>query len=900
MKRQFTRLFIALMSLVFVAGLALIPAKTVRAEQDAEIKLGKTVATDLKADNVWWLKYDSKSDNMVRIKSSGSLSVTVSVYEGSKNGTWLGNDSYGAGDMYGNFSFTTFFEKNKTYYIKVNPTNSGPVSVTDTKVTLTDVTDSERVVKFDSSSFPDDVFRSYIEEHFNLRKDGYLTKDEIALAKQINVSYKDITTMKGIEYMTEVEVLTCGGNDITSLEIKNNKKLQSLDCSQNKSMTSLKISNCKALESLNCSNCKLSKLDASGCSKLLTLICEYNPMASLTLGNLPVLMGLKCQSCQLSSLNLGGCKALERFDCSNNQLTSLDVSGCEDLILLYCYKNKISSLKLNRNIEELNCRSNDIKTLDVKDREYLRDLRCESNSFTTLDISGCPFIEAAYYEGELSSVTHLYELTITSFTCRFGVDSNVSVKGSGSNSDRVVEIIKANFPDTNFRNIISNYDKDGDGWLSKLELQTIKDLSVSDQEIEKLTGIEYLTYLEELGCSGNKLTSLDISANTRLTSLSCSNNLLTKLDVSNNKELIFLNCDYNKLTSLNVSKNTKLEGISFYSNSISSIDISNNSQLSTMVCFDNKISKLDISNNPLLVKAYKEGDKRDVSVNGKSVDVYTNRSANSILIIDPSTAIESDKPVTLTLDKKEANVVCGATLTLKATLKNSTSAISWKSSNTKIATVDSKGKITAKMAGKVTITASAAGKTAKCTVTVLYKDVTNSSDFWYAPTNYLTAKGVVKGYANQTEFRPANECTRAQMVTFLYRLQGEPKTKATTCKFGDVKSGDYFYKPVIWAVENGITTGVSATKFEPKKVCTRAQTVTFLWRMAGKPEPAKNAKKFTDVETKDYFYKATLWASGMKILAGYDDGTFKPQGKCLRRQMVTFLYKYDKYVNGKG
>ena len=137
----------------------------------------------------------------------------------------------------------------------------------------------------------------------------------------------------------------------------------------------------------------------------------------------------------------------------------------------------------------------------------------------------------------------------------------------------------------------------------------------------------------------------------------------------------------------------------------------------------------------------------------------------------------------------EAIVICGRNLTLKDTFKGE-SSVTWKSSNSKIATVDSKGKITTKMAGKVTISATASGRTEKCVVTVLYKDVTNTGDFWYAPTNYLTAKGVVKGYANQTEFRPANECTRAQMVTFLYRLQGEPKTKSNKCKFDDVKSGD--------------------------------------------------------------------------------------------------------------
>jgi hypothetical protein len=255
---------------------------------------------------------------------------------------------------------------------------------------------------------------------------------------------------------------------------------------------------------------------------------------------------------------------------------------------------------------------------------------------------------------------------------------------------------------------------------------------------------------------------------------------------------------------------------------------------------------------------------------------------------------------TISLNKDTASVICGSNLVLKATMTGASSAISWKSSDTKIASVDKNGKVTSKMAGTVTITASALGVSAKCKVTVLYKDVTNSKDFWYAPTNYLTAKGVVKGYANQTEFRPANDCTRAQMITFLYRLQGEPKTKSTTCKFTDVKSTEYFYKPVIWAVEQGITTVPSDKKFNPQTVCTRAMTVTFLWRMAGKPEPKTTKNPFPDVKKTDYFYKATLWASEMKILAGLPDGTFQPQGKCLRRQMVTFLYKYDKYVNGKG
>ena len=254
----------------------------------------------------------------------------------------------------------------------------------------------------------------------------------------------------------------------------------------------------------------------------------------------------------------------------------------------------------------------------------------------------------------------------------------------------------------------------------------------------------------------------------------------------------------------------------------------------------------------------------------------------------------------LTLDKTEDAIVCGKTDVLKATVTGTNTKVSWTSSDTKVATVDANGKVTAKMAGAAAITASAAGKSVSCSVTVLYKDVTKSKDFWFAPTNYLTAKGVVKGYDKQTKFKPANECTRAQMVTFIWRLQGEPAPKAKTCKFKDVKKTDYFYKACIWGNENHIVEGYKDGTFGPQIVCARKHAVTFLWRLAGEPKPSSSKNKFKDVKEKDYFYKATLWASEKGILAGYSDGTFKPNGNCLRRQMVTFLYKYDKFVNGKG
>lgn len=255
--------------------------------------------------------------------------------------------------------------------------------------------------------------------------------------------------------------------------------------------------------------------------------------------------------------------------------------------------------------------------------------------------------------------------------------------------------------------------------------------------------------------------------------------------------------------------------------------------------------------------------------------------------------------VKLTIDKSKADVVCGKSITLKATLKGSTSKISWKVSDSKIASVDSNGKVTGKMAGSVTVTASAAGKSVTCTVQVLYKDVTDTSVFWYTPTYYLTNKGVVKGYDNQTKFKPANDCTRAQMVTFIWRLQGEPAPKTSVCKFTDVKKTDYFYKACLWGNENHIVEGYKNGTFGPQIICARKHAVTFLWRLAGSPAPKSDKCRFTDVKKTNYFYNAVIWASDKGIVAGYDDDTFRPEGNCLRRQMVTFLYKYDKAMNKK-
>ena len=144
-----------------------------------------------------------------------------------------------------------------------------------------------------------------------------------------------------------------------------------------------------------------------------------------------------------------------------------------------------------------------------------------------------------------------------------------------------------------------------------------------------------------------------------------------------------------------------------------------------------------------------------------------------------------------------------------------------------------------------------------------------------------------------TTFVPNGSCTRAQIVTFLYRAAGSPEVaENVTNPFTDVSKDSVYYNAIMWAVEKKITTGVTETTFEPNSPCTRAQIVTFLYREAGSPELAKDAANpFGDVSDSSVYYNAILWAVGKGITTGVTDTTFVPNDTCTRAQAVTFLFR---------
>ena len=163
-------------------------------------------------------------------------------------------------------------------------------------------------------------------------------------------------------------------------------------------------------------------------------------------------------------------------------------------------------------------------------------------------------------------------------------------------------------------------------------------------------------------------------------------------------------------------------------------------------------------------------------------------------------------------------------------------------------------------------------------------------DYFYDAVKWAAENGIASGTGRYT-FSPNAVCTRAQTVTFLWRAAGSPLPRYRVCPFTDVNPRDYYYDAVLWAVEQGITTGLNATTFGPDVTVTRGQVATFLYRAASAAKPS-TFNPFTDVKTTAYNYNAILWAYDNRITTGTSDTTFSPDAYCTRAQIVTFLYRY--------
>lgn len=168
-----------------------------------------------------------------------------------------------------------------------------------------------------------------------------------------------------------------------------------------------------------------------------------------------------------------------------------------------------------------------------------------------------------------------------------------------------------------------------------------------------------------------------------------------------------------------------------------------------------------------------------------------------------------------------------------------------------------------------------------------------ASDYYFDAVNWAVENQITQGMGNGL-FMPADTCTRAQVVTFLWRLDGETAAASGENSFSDVETGSWYADAVLWAVERKVTDGMGNGIFLPDGTCTRAQIVTFLWKYAGKPAVTGGADNpFADVDEDDWYADAVLWAVDQGITTGLTERSFGPEEPCTRAQIVTFLHRYD-------
>ncbi len=393
--------------------------------------------------------------------------------------------------------------------------------------------------------------------------DGEIQVSEALAVTWLRVDNRSIQSLAGIEAFGNLFLLSCNGNQLTTLEVQGLTNLTYLDCFFNQ-LTTLDVQGLTNLKELYCSGNQLTTLDLQGLTNLKVLYCSANQLTTLNVQGLTNLHRLICGGNQLTTLDVQESTNLEVLNCSNNQLTTLDVQVLTNLQNLNCGGNQLTTLDVQvlTNLRVLSCFTNQLTTLDVQVLTNLEVLDCQGNQLTTLDLQGLINLHLLICFNSQLTTLNLHGLTnLENLYCWKNQLISLNVQG-----------------------------------LSKLQ-----ELYCYENQLTTLN-VQGLTNLQGLGCSNNQLTTLDVQQSTNLEALDCSNNQLTTLDVQSLTNLQGLSCSNNQLTTLDVQGLTNLQGLFCHDNQLSSLFIKNG-RIETSLYFEN---------NPLLYICCDEGQLSSV------------------------------------------------------------------------------------------------------------------------------------------------------------------------------------------------------------------------------------------------------------------------------------------------
>lgn len=404
-----------------------------------------------------------------------------------------------------------------TFTIKVNESVSSPSPAV---INLVKVTYEEDAgIAIDATNFPDANFRNYVLQRVDNNGDGILSTAEADAMTDMMVSYKQISSLQGIEYFTKLEDLTCSNNNLTSLDVSHNTELISLACASNQ-IAQLDVTMLTQLEGLNVGRNQLAQLDVSQNPKLNLLSASSNNLRELNVSNNPLLEILFIDGNAISSIDVTNNTKLYNLRCGNNQMKSLNLVNNPALKYLLCNGNALTHLDLTHNplLMRLDLRGNQISG-DAMTR-LVASLPATSGTgeFVAYTENG--------NEGNEFVVSNALELMKKNWTKINYYDTNNTSK------PYAVQITEDRFPDANFRQrILDNYDTDGDGWLQVSEM-AVTEFYCENRGVVSMQGLEYFPLIETLGVDANQLTTLNVSGNPRLTAIWCYLNQLRGNGVS--------------------------------------------------------------------------------------------------------------------------------------------------------------------------------------------------------------------------------------------------------------------------------------------------------------------------------------------------------------------------------
>ena len=673
-------------------------------------------------------------------------------------------------------------------------------------------------VEINETNFPDAKFRSFVKENLDKNKDDILDAGEIAAVKMIEANKMGIKSLEGVGFFTALETLKCWDNELTGLDLSKNTALKNLQCSNSK-LQSLDLSQNPNLTQLYCGRNPLTTLDLSKNAKLKVLNCSgfanrRTKLTELDLSQNTALESLDCSINELKQLNVSGCTALKKLSCSSNQLTTLDVSKNVNLTFLNCGSNQLTALDVSNNpkLEDLSCDYNSLTLLDLSKNPELEILSCRKNGFTSLDLDANKKIgeKILYLENQFY---------------------HKGVLNAGETFD--MKTLPGSFDPSRTKNWIG-------GTVDAAGILTVDaDATEVTYDYQTKSGNTDAKYL--MSCKLNVKGSTTPVAKYAISVTGGIANLAKAAEGS----VVTLTAD------------TPAANMHF-----ARWEVESGSEAVTFANETNSTTTFPMPAGEVKVKAVFEADEIMVPI---QYDVSVLNDGNGKAFASPAKAA-ADTAITLTATpnagyhfKAWRVILGGVTIT--------DNKFTMPAEDVEVQAVFEKDAPISKHP---------------------FLDVPAGA-YYEDAVVWAVGKGITSG-TNATTFDPNGTCTRAQAVTFLWRAAGSPTPKTKLMPFPDVPVGSYYWNAVLWAIEQGITEGTSYLTFSPNDSCTRAQIVTFLWRAKGNPAVSGNAP-FTDVAPDAYYAAAVTWAEKNGITGGIGNGLFGSNNTCTRAQIVTFLYR---------